>query len=85
MALYDQAAWAVIIGLALLMVGSLVIWAYGRARTTPLQVLATLNGPEAEATRLLHTRLVRLFMIYGLIASSGGIALTLWGGSLLLK
>jgi hypothetical protein len=78
MGINNLAVWGVIVSLALMVVGGLVLWAYG-ARTN--RVLATslmVTGPEAEATRLFHTKLVKWFLCYGLGAIAVGFLGLLW-------
>jgi len=80
MNIYQLAAWSVIAGLSLMLVGGLVLWAYGaRQLAAPLQA-----GPEAEATQQFHRRLARWFFIYGILVVAGGAALLFWAGSFFL-
>jgi LPXTG-motif cell wall-anchored protein len=74
----QMAAWSVILGLALLLIGGLVLWAYGR-RHPRTAVPAT--GPEAEATRHFHAHLVRWFFIYGILVMLAGSGLLFWATS----
>jgi len=74
------AAWSVILGLSLMSVGGLVLWAYGARRVRHAIAAA---GPEAEATRNFHAHLVRWFFIYGMFVIVLGAALLFWGGSIL--
>jgi|GEM_PF-2021131 hypothetical protein len=81
MAIYNHAAWYVIFGLSLMLVGGLMLWAYGarrRMRTTHGFV-----GPEAEAARLFHHKLARWFFIYGAAIIVAGVGFLLWAGSIL--
>jgi hypothetical protein len=84
MGIFNHAAWGVIIGLALMAIGGLVMWAYG-ARTN--RVLATslmVSGPEAEATRLFHVKLVRWFLNYGMGALVAGFIVLVWATFLVI-
>jgi hypothetical protein len=65
--IYDLAGWGVITGLALMVLGGLVLWAYG-ARNYEVMKAETYRatGPEAEATQRFHVRLVKTFFYYGL-------------------
>jgi hypothetical protein len=81
MAFSDLTAWRVILGLSLMSVGGLVLWAYG-TRTMPNVVSAA--GPEAEATRNFHLNLVRWFFIYGVLVIAVGTGLLLWAGSVFI-
>jgi hypothetical protein len=74
------AAWSVIAGLSLMLVGGLVLWAYG-ARQRAV-VVAPEGGPEAEATQHFHTRLSRWFFMYGVMVTLVGITLLFWAGSI---
>jgi len=81
MGIYERAAWSVILGLSLMMVGGLMLWAYGaRRRATATSDFA---GPEAEATQLFHLRLARWFFLYGVGITIAGVALILWASSIL--
>ena len=82
MMIYQYAIWAVIGGLSLMLIGGLVLWAYG---ARPASVAVPGTGIEAESTRVFHTRLARWFFIYGTMALTSGLALLLWAGSVLLK
>jgi hypothetical protein len=80
MGIYDKAAWSVILSLSLILVGGLVLWAYGaRQRETSV---AALTGLEAESARAFHARLARWFFMYGISVITLGIALLLWGASI---
>ena len=81
---YLIAAWGTIIGLALMLVGGLVLWAYGGSRATALALLVE-SGPEAEATRLFHQRLARWFFIYGSVIVTLGLALLLWASATIFQ
>jgi hypothetical protein len=72
------AAWCVILGLSLMSVGGLVLWAYGTRRAGDVAVA---KGPEAKATRDFHSRLVRWFFVYGVTVIIGGVLLLFWAGS----
>ena len=77
---YTFAAWMVVTGLALMVVGGLVLWAYGaRRQAGPLQA----EGPEAEATRAFHAKLSRWFFIYGVGVILAGGLLLLWASSVI--
>jgi hypothetical protein len=80
MGIYDKAAWSVIFSLALILVGGLVLWAYG-ARQRAAGVLK-LTGPEAEAAQRFHAQLARWFFLYGVGVIAVGIALLLWAASI---
>jgi sterol desaturase/sphingolipid hydroxylase (fatty acid hydroxylase superfamily) len=81
MSVSELASWSVILGLALMLVGGLVLWAYGARRSrAPIPVI----GPEAEATQQFHTRLVRWFFVYGVTVIVIGLALLFWGGSIFI-
>jgi len=80
MTIYQLAAWSVVFGLTFMLVGGLVLWAYGARKTTGLVGAA---GPEAAATQLFHTRLVRWFYVYGMAMMTVGAALLLWSGTIL--
>ena len=82
MAVSELAAWSVILGLALMSIGGLVLWAYGARRA---QSTVVASGPEAEATRNFHLNLVRWFFIYGILVIALGVSLLFWGGSILFK
>jgi len=79
MGIYQQAAWAVVFGLTFMLVGGLVLWAYGARRGA---VRLDTTGPEAAGTRLFHTRLARWFFMYGVAIVTLGTALLLWAGSI---
>jgi hypothetical protein len=74
------ATWSVIAGLALMLVGGLVLWAYGGRRPLLPRAIAE-TGPEAEATRQFHQRLARWFFVYGSLVITLGLALLLWAAS----
>jgi hypothetical protein len=80
MGIYRYAAWGVVFGLAFMLVGGLVLWAYGARRMTGL---VEVTGPEAAATRLFHTKLIRWFFVYGVCMTTLGMAILLWAGSIL--
>jgi hypothetical protein len=82
MAFSEIVAWSVVVGLSLLSVGGLVLWAYGTRNNQNFQ--ASL-GMEAEATRHFHLHLVRWFFIYGISVMIVGAGLLLWSGSVFLK
>lgn len=71
------ATWATITGIALMLVGGLVLWAYGGRKATSAAKYADM-GLEAEATRRFHQRLTRWFFIYGSLMITLGLALLLW-------
>ncbi|MBI1272920.1 MAG: hypothetical protein GC131_02400 [Alphaproteobacteria bacterium] len=77
---YDGAAWGVIIGLALMIIGGLVIWAYGARRFQQTTPALNSDNPEAEATRRFHSRLSRAFFMYGISAIIAGLALFAFAG-----
>ena len=85
MAFYDSAAWGVIFGLALMLVGGLVLWAYGARRDRTTATSLTISGPEAEATRLFHTKLTRWFFVYGYIVIGLGLAILLISSAVFVK
>jgi hypothetical protein len=70
------ATWSTIIGLALMLVGGLVLWAYGGRDSSTAKLNNT--GLEAEATRQFHQKLTRWFFIYGSLIVTLGLALLLW-------
>ncbi len=70
------ATWSMIIGLALMLVGGLVMWAYG-SRSSTLAKISEF-GVEAAATRNFHQRLSRWFFIYGSLIITLGLALLFW-------
>lgn len=76
----STATWSTIVGLALMLVGGLVLWAYGGSRPSARARLGE-AGPEAEATRQFHSRLARWFFIYGGLLITIGLALLLWAAS----
>lgn len=78
-----QATWSTIIGLALMFVGGLVLWAYG-GRTSTMAKLAD-TGIEAEATRRFHQRLTRWFFVYGSLIIVLGTTLLLMAASSVLE
>lgn len=78
MILNDGIVWIVLIGLSLVIVGGLMLWAYGLHRRLQDDELPTIAGPEATATRAFHTRLVSWFFWYGLIAVLIGLGLVVW-------
>ncbi|MBV8060829.1 MAG: hypothetical protein JO126_05080 [Alphaproteobacteria bacterium] len=82
MNVYQIAAWCVIIGIALMLIGGLVLWAYGARRHISSSVVAT--GPEAEATQRFHQQLAHWFFIYGAGVITLGVALLFWGGALFM-
>lgn len=81
MAFSDLTAWRVILGLSLMSVGGLVLWAYGARHTGHV---INIIGPEAEATRNFHLNLTRWFFIYGIIVIASGAGLLLWAGSVFI-
>lgn len=80
MTIFQAAAWSVIAGLSLMLVGGLVLWAYS---TRPSTTIAA-GGLEAEATHRFHRRLTRWFFVYGVLVIAAGAALLFWGGSIFL-
>ena len=74
MGIYDEAAWGVIVGVALMLVGGLMLWAYGARGAKPNEAVLV-TGPEAEATRQFHGKLARWFFLYAMvvIAVGGGL------------
>jgi hypothetical protein len=82
MSVSELAAWSVILGLALMSIGGLVLWAYGARRAA---ASLTASGPEAESTSMFHTKLTRWFFIYGVLVIAVGAALLFWGGSILFQ
>lgn len=71
------ATWLTIVGLAFMLVGGLVLWAYGERRESQLAKLADF-GIETEATRSFHQRESRWFFVYGSVISAFGVSLLLW-------
>ncbi len=80
---YNLAAWGVIVSLALMLIGGLVMWAYGGKRPSVSDQLFAAVGPEAEATRLFHVKLTRWFFVYGAVVIFIGSCLFLWSSSIL--
>lgn len=78
MLLFDLIVWKMIVGLALMLVGGLMLWAYGAQRRTSDTALPAMNGPEAEATRQFHTNLVAWFFWYGIGCVGIGLGLVAW-------
>ena len=74
------ATWSVIIGLSLMLVGGLVLWAYGARRASTLSKLVDM-GVEAEATLQFHQRLSRWFFFYGSLIITLGVAILFWAVS----
>lgn len=74
MSIYNLAAWNVVLGLSLMFIGGLVLWAYGarHTATTPLT-----EGPEVDSAKLFHSRLTRWFFTYGVTIIAIGAALLL--------
>lgn len=81
MSIYQLAAWGVILGLALMIVGGLMLWAYGARRRA--RAPSGFAGPEAEGARLFHLMLARWFFLYGVAVVVTGVALLLWASSVL--
>jgi len=81
MNIYERAVWCIILGLALMIVGGLMLWTYGtrRRKSAP----RGFSGPEASAAQLLHLKLARWFFVYGVLVTLAGVALILWGSSIL--
>jgi hypothetical protein len=69
-----QATWAVIIGLSLMLVGGLVLWAYGGGQPSSGAKFHE-TGIESESVRAFHQKLSRWFFIYGSLIIAGGIVL----------
>ncbi len=74
------ATWSTIAGLALMLVGGLVLWAYGGRRATTVASLVE-TGPEAEATKQFHQRLSRWFIVYGSFIVTIGLFMLIWAAS----
>ena len=79
MVLFDINVWKMIVGLALMLVGGLMLWSYGMQKRLDRNSMPTMSGPEAEATRDFHTRLVTWFFWYGMGCVLVGLALVAWG------
>ena len=77
------ATWSTIIGLALMFIGGLVLWAYGARQSSSIAKFAE-TGVEAEATRRFHQRLARWFFTYGCLIITAGLAMLLWSASIFL-
>lgn len=82
MGIYQKAAWAVILGLALILVGGLVLWAYGARRKSAAVISGGVEGAAAEA---FHSKLARWFFLYGTGVIVAGVALLLWATSVLFS
>ncbi|MDD3288042.1 MAG: hypothetical protein PHX43_03435 [Alphaproteobacteria bacterium] len=80
MGFYERAAWGVIVGLALMLVGGLVVWAYGSRNKRSTIDVPMIFGPESEATRVFHTKLVRWFLFYGCSATAVGFVVLVCSG-----
>lgn len=76
MGLYDNAAWSVIFSLSLMLVGGLMLWAYGGHEEEPKELPTT--GPEATATRTFHLHLSHWFLFYGATLIVIGLISLLW-------
>ncbi len=74
------ATWGTIIGLSLMLVGGLVMWAYGGRRALAASKFVEV-GLESEATRRFHQFLARWFFTYGSMVITLGLALLLWAAS----
>jgi hypothetical protein len=75
MIVYQLAAWGIIIGLSLMMVGGMVLWAYG---ARPQKIRMSASGPEDEAAKLFHQRYARWFFIYGVVMIVIGTGIVFW-------
>ncbi len=84
MGIYDHAAWGVIIGLALMLVGGLMQWAYGAKRRGNGDLILSSSGAEAEATQRFHVQLAGWFRLYGIALALIGAVTALWGALTLL-
>jgi hypothetical protein len=73
MILNNQAAWGIIIGLAFMLVGGLMLWAYDSRRERRIGVVLINTGPEMEATQRFHARLAHWFFFYGIVIFAGGL------------
>ena len=80
------ATWGTIGGLALMLVGGLVLWAYGGRKRSVFSNIAAIAdvGVEAAGARLFHQRLARWFFIYGTLLVTLGLVLLLWAASVFL-
>lgn len=83
MSIYQLAAWSVIVSLSLMVVGGLVLWAYGARRRAGDGVPLKLIGPEAEAAQLFHIKLARWFFFYGMAVILIGAGMLLWAVTIL--
>jgi hypothetical protein len=82
MSILDRAAWSLILGLSLMIVGGLMLWAYGSRRRSSMP--PNFTGPEAESARYFHHELANWFFFYGVATIIIGVALILWASSVLL-
>jgi len=77
----EIAAWCTVLALSMMLVGGLVLWAYGGGRN---HFAIETAGPEAEATQRFHNHLARWFFIYGVTIVVGGVLLLAWAVSQLV-
>jgi hypothetical protein len=85
MATNSEVVWLTILGLSFLFIGGFVLWVYGTY--SPQNVTlhsAKVTGPEAEATRKLHSHFVQWFLLYGGAAVFAGIGFLLTATMLIL-
>ena len=66
-----------------MLVGGLVLWAYGGRHDLTGAMALMVTGPEAEATRAFHSHLAHWFFVYGMSVITLG-AMTLAGAALSL-
>ena len=80
----DWYSWGVILGLALVITGSLILWAYGRPSANRVDDATLSRLPEdAARMRLFLNRSSKGLAFYALLAIAGGLALTFGAGSAL--
>lgn len=63
-----------------MLIGGLVLWAYGTRSNDSIIAI----GPEAEATKNFHGKLVRWFFMYGIMVIVIGACLIFWVASVFL-
>lgn len=73
MEIYDGVIWGVIIGLALMCIGGLAMWAYGARR--PVTAVSPATPPDTAMAEQhhFHRRVARLFVVYGAILLGAGL------------
>jgi hypothetical protein len=76
---FEIAAWSVMFGLSLMLIGGLMLWAYSLYR--PVTEHIDIKGPEAESARSFHGQLARWFLLYGVVVTTLGLIFLLSAGS----